>query len=181
MVQAAHEMTITDAGEYQAATAFVKGLKALQKEIKATFDPVVEAAHRAHKEAAGARRKHMAPLEEAERLIKPKMGHYLRERETERIEQEKTLADAGDPVALPAEPKGEGISVAENWTFDITDIWALIKWELAQKAENPALPGPTYLKVDTVKLRKIIKALKADHRIPGVKAYAEDSVRVTSQ
>ncbi len=111
--QSSDIMVYAEAAEIQSLEGLEQGkvwiqtIKALRKEVNATFDPVVDAAHKAHKEAVAARKKHVEPLDAAERLIKGKIGGYLdyveeerrkeaaREMETARKEREKALAAAG--------------------------------------------------------------------------------------
>jgi len=56
----------------------------LREKIGETFDPIIDKAHKAHKEAIAQKKKTEAPLVEAEKIIKPKMGKYREQQERER-------------------------------------------------------------------------------------------------
>lgn len=64
------------------------------------------------------------------------------------------------PVVQSEAPKVAGTSTREDWRFEITD---------------PSAVPREYLLVDEAKLGRIVRALKADATIPGVRVY---SVRV---
>jgi hypothetical protein len=69
-----------------------------------------------------------------------------------------------EPVILPeTTPKVEGISGRQVWKFRII---------------NPALIPREYLIPDERKIGQIVRAMKGETRIPGVEAYAEESVAV---
>ena len=87
----ATEMVISDQPQYKDAADFLLGVKSLQKKIKETFDPIVDAAHRAHKEATTKRKEHLEPVLMAEGLIKGKMVTYTSEQERLRKEREDKL------------------------------------------------------------------------------------------
>ena len=83
--------TITTAAEYIAAGELLKTIKGLSAEIDETFDPIIKAAHTAHKEAITQKNKVAAPLLEAEAILKPRIAGYLREEETKRRNEELRL------------------------------------------------------------------------------------------
>lgn len=80
------------------AHSHLKAIKGLIKEVKETFDPVVEAAHATHKKSVAAKNKHLEPLTSAEGVIKGKIGGYMdiceRQREEEeRLAREKAIKE----------------------------------------------------------------------------------------
>jgi malic enzyme len=82
---------ITTAAEYISAGELLKTIKGLSAEIDETFDPIIKAAHSAHKEAILQKNKVAAPLLEAEGLLKPRIASYLREEERKRQAEEMRL------------------------------------------------------------------------------------------
>lgn len=79
---------IADAEQYQVAAEKLTALAALRKQAKDHHDPVIAAAHAAHKAALAAWKKIDAPIEEAERIVRGAMSDYLtaeRERQQEAI------------------------------------------------------------------------------------------------
>lgn len=79
-------ITVCDQATHDAAAELYIGLTALAKEIDAVHDPAISAAHAAHKAAIAAKNKSALPVEEAKRIIKPKVTAW--ETEQERIRQE---------------------------------------------------------------------------------------------
>src|SRR5262249_33678901 len=79
---------------YVEAGEFLLTVKGLLKEVEDTFEPIIKAAHKAHKEAVAQKRKFSDPLEEAERLVKAKIGMWVEQqrlaaqREEERLKRE---------------------------------------------------------------------------------------------
>jgi hypothetical protein len=68
--------TIVDKPSYTAAAEFLKGVKALRKEIADTFDPHISRAFQAHRALCTEKSTAEAPLTEAERVIKDAMTKY---------------------------------------------------------------------------------------------------------
>ena len=90
-VEKALAIKITDDILYVQAGELLKSLKGLQVQINETFDAPIRAAHAAHKAVLAAKDKHMAPVAEAERIIKPKLATYAQEQEDRRLEEQKRL------------------------------------------------------------------------------------------
>ena len=180
--------------ELVAAADFLDGVVKLKKEIHKTFDPIVKAAHQAHKMATNKRKEILEPVERAERITKRAMGDYrleqekaqrqLEEEEKRRIEAEKAriaetakkLADEGDYAKAAVELRK---------TFDLhsnvpeatpkmdgvsyRDVWRF-------RVVNEALIPRHYLIVDDTKIGGVVRALKGDTDIPGVEVYCDKVV-----
>lgn len=84
IIDEAQTMVIIDNEGLEIAGSLLLGIKDLRKKIAETFDPIIDKAHKAHKEAIAQKKKTEAPLVEAERIIKPKMGKYREQQERER-------------------------------------------------------------------------------------------------
>lgn len=91
----------------------------------------------------------------------------------EAIEEERQLAELSQPAAVAA-PKMAGISTAKTWAVKQIDLLELAK----AAVENPDLLD--YLLPNSVEINKVVKALGARHRIPGVTAIQQESLRVRS-
>jgi len=111
----AEKMEIATTSGYVMAGGFVSGLRSLKKEIEATFEEVVAATHRAHKEAIKARDTHLDPVEKAIAIIKKKLGGFL-----ENAEAALELSAKNGKMDEPL-PKLPGISFRKGWTFRIVD------------------------------------------------------------
>lgn len=111
----------TDAA-YEAAAEFLKDCKALQKEIVSTLKDPIEKANAAHKALTKMRKDHLAPLEQAERLVKGKMGAFVeaqerqareeerrRQEEARKAEEERRLQEAAEAEARGDTAEAEAI------------------------------------------------------------------------
>jgi len=173
-------ITITTHDELQEAAEWLTKNKQTQKFVKDYYEPERKATYDAYTAVTGSIKKFTDILVKAEKTVKKKMADYQmeqdrirREEERKRIaaeeaakkDAEKTGAPAPEPVVAPpsSEPeKTEGVSFIENWTFEIED-----------KAKIPL----EYMIPDEKKIRGVVKAMKGDTNIPGVRAYAETTVR----
>lgn len=176
------------------ASELRRQLKALEAEIRASFDPIVEQAYKAHKEAIAQRDEHLKPVLEAQKKIKDCLSKWkekedlIRLREAMRIaeekrksEEEKRLQQAEllekmgetekaneileQPIFCAPETekiKVEGISFAELWTYEIIN-----------EAEIPR----EYLIPDEKKINAVVKAMKNNIEIPGIKIFKKTIAR----
>lgn len=71
------EFRVTDQASLEEAGRFAKALAELQSQINSSFDPIIEAAHKAHKAALVARHSHLEPLARAEGHLKSQSRAYL--------------------------------------------------------------------------------------------------------
>ena len=184
----AQAMAICDAETFIKATDFLLTIKALRTELDSTFDPVIAKAFAVHKEACTQKRRHEEPLAKAEAIIKSRIAHYHAGQAQQRLEaqrkaqEEAQLQEALDAeargdqasadaalngqgvvaVQLPPEtPKGEGVSFRDQWDFEITDASKLPR---------------EYLVPDLTKIGQVVRAMKQDANIPGVKVFKRQVV-----
>src|ERR1017187_8624590 len=83
----AENFQIKNAEDYKDAGAEARNIKTLMEQVKATFDPICEKAHAAHKEATAQRERHFKPLDRALSFLKNKMAAY------NQIEQDRIAAE----------------------------------------------------------------------------------------
>jgi hypothetical protein len=83
----ANSLQVVDAQTFEYAGEFLKNVKALQKEIADTFDPVIEHWHRKHKSSLEEKKIQLDPLVSIEAEVKNKMRLYSIEVETARREE----------------------------------------------------------------------------------------------
>ncbi|ADK81891.1 hypothetical protein [Sediminispirochaeta smaragdinae] len=165
---------LAEAGEW-----LVKN-KQTQKIVKDHFEPERKETYAAYKAVTDQIKKYTDILTKAERTVKKKMGAYQAEQDRLRIEaaekqrkeaekeREQSRKDGNSAPVIPLPPekkeepvKIEGVSFSENWTFIIE--------------ETDKIPRE-YMVPDEKKIRQVVKALKADTNIPGIKVYAEKTV-----
>ena len=189
----ARSIEIKDTPTYLEASTFYKAIDETIQKVKESFDPIVEQAHKAHKEAIAQRDKHLKPLEAAKSLIKQKMAEYnlkLRQEEEERNrkiaeEMKKQEEEMKLAQALALEQAGEK-ELAEAVLEQPSNIVPLIvaKPEIPNvgvsfrkvwkfRIVNPDLIPRAYLKIDEVKIGQVVRAMKDGANIPGVEVFTE--------
>lgn len=176
------------------ASELLQNLKKLEDEIRSSFDPIVEQAHKAHKEAIAQRDEHLKPVLEAQKKIKDCLSKWKekeelkrlqeamriaeekrKEEEEKRLQQAELLEKMGEtekaneileqPIFCAPETekiKVEGISFAELWTYEIIN-----------EAEIPR----EYLIPDEKKINAVVKAMKNNIEIPGIKIFKKTIAR----
>ncbi len=94
LVDQASAIIIRDQDSMAVANDFSIAIKKMRREIDEAFDPIIEAAHRAHKVALDKKRKYIEPVDAAEKMVKGKIGVYLTEQERIRKEAERRAWEA---------------------------------------------------------------------------------------
>lgn len=194
--QQATALIITSSEQYETAAEMLLSIKSLQKEIDATFDPIVKKAHEAHKEAVAQKKKIEAPLIEAERILKPKMADYvaeqdrIRKAEEERLraialkeEEDRRIAEAAqaeaegnheEAEAIVSEPVYVAPVVVQKTTPSVSGISYRETWdfEITDLAKIPK----EYWILDKVKIAGVVRAMKGATNIPGIRAFSNKTV-----
>lgn len=164
----ARGLLIADDASYSSAGGFLTKLKTMKERVHTIFDPIVKAAYAAHKAATGRRSELLAPIEEADKIVRSELGRYKAEKDRLAAEAAKALAlgdgenelDAAMALAVAdGAPKVAGLSYRKVWRFEVTD-------------EN-AVPR-AYLVPNEEKIWKAIHALGGEAGIPGVRVWSED-------
>lgn len=86
MTEEADRLVITSESTYRAASTFLLGVKALQKEVLDFFAPLKRSAQDVHRKLCAAEKEKVEPLVDVERKVKTRMLQY--ETEQRRIKQE---------------------------------------------------------------------------------------------
>lgn len=121
----ARAIAIADHEGFAQAGEFLLGVKALRKEVDATFDPIIAANHAAWKTALASKAKVETPIAEAERFVKVGMAGYQQaqerlrrvaeeaaRRERERLEREQAAAAAAERGRLEKEAEERRLQAA---------------------------------------------------------------------
>lgn len=179
------------------ANDFLLIIKGLRKEISDTFNPIIEKAHKTHKEAVAQKKKYEVPLIDAEKMVKLQIASYMAEQERirkeieekarreeeerQRIEEEKLkkaqeLEKAGQmeeaekiKEEIPQPKPYLPHEVPKLTNVGIRKIW---KWRVVNKNLIPR----EYLMVDSAKITQLVKSTSGQIKIPGLEIYSEDSV-----
>lgn len=203
IVDQAKAVKVTDASTYTAAGTLWKAIGDMIKEVKDTFDPICDAAHRAHKQAVEKRAKYLDPLAAAQKSIKGLMSAYDAEQERIRREEQARLeAEARKKEeerrlqeAIEAEEalRAQGATKEEvaQETAAILETPVIFAPIVIPKTTPKLQGGPVYRTIwkarivtesliprqymvpDMVKINGVVRSLKAQHGIPGVEAYEE--------
>ena len=203
LVQQAEEIAVRDPATFQEAGGFLRQIAGYLKRVGEVFDPIVDAAHKAHKVAVDQRKKMLEPAQVAERILKGQMAVY-EQAERERVAREQRAADAERRrledearLAVAASPESQGKPVAAAaglpappampiFTPPVTavpkaeGISFRDKWS-AEVVDPMALikavangEAPANLVIpDQQALNRLAGALKGEMRVPGVEARCE--------
>lgn len=193
-LQQAEALAITSNIEYVGAGSIRQVLVNLAKQIGETFDPIVAKAHATHKEAVSQRKKHLEPVEQAQKIIKRKMIGWESEQERLRREEERELQVEAQKqaeeealrAAVAAEEAGD-IEVAEAIIQEPVMAAPVVLPKSVPKVDgfvsrtvwkfritDEKLIPREYLMADEKKLGGIARAMKNDITIPGVEIYPEE-------
>ena len=194
LIKIAKELVIETEEQATEASEMVKKLKELENEIRASFDPVIDKAYKAHKEAIAQRDEHLKPVLEAQRKLKSVLcdWHTKQEqikleearREAERLrklEEEKILAQASQlemqgETKLAEEILNTPVTVSPKYEkpkiqgISFAEIW---DFEILDEKLIPR----EYLIPDEQKIRQIVKATKGELNIPGIKIFKRKVAR----
>lgn len=128
----ARGMIVTDDETNEAAAELLLGIKDLAKEINNTFDPLKKKAHEAWKAICDEQNRHLAPLVEAEKILKGSIGNFAMEKqrrlEEERRSYEAQVRRAEEEARRAAELELErNIEAAEQVGAEPEEIQAMIE------------------------------------------------------
>lgn len=154
--------------QYRKAIEVTKDVKNLQKQIVDTFSAQKELAHKAHKAVIEAEKKYLEPLQTVEKNLKNICSAYFWNLKRAELDAEKEAIKSGVETTVSVTiPEVQGVSYRDNWKMEVVDLMVLVK--AVAKGQQPIsllLPNETAI-------NQIVKALKAETNIPGVKVYSE--------
>lgn len=126
----AHQLQVTDDSMFSLGGELLRDIKALLQEIDAKCDPVIKAAHNAHKAAVAQKKELSAELQEADRVVRAKMAAFVAERER----QQKLLQAAAEAEARKAQES----ALREAQQLEAAGEAELAEMALAEAASAPA-------------------------------------------
>ncbi len=85
-------VVVSNTQDVTKATAIIKGIKGLIEKVEASYGPIVERAHEAHKEAIAQRDKYLKPMKETKKKYEVAITQFAIKQEAE-IREQKRLAD----------------------------------------------------------------------------------------
>lgn len=126
---------VVDLPTYERASDIIRTIKQMAKEVGATFDPMIEKAHQAHKEALAQKAKFVRPLENAERTLKGKMAEWYRA-EQARAEAERKAAEEARSRELAEQRRKADEAMAQAMAEREAEIEAALASGDVDKAEE---------------------------------------------
>ena len=185
-------VAILNQTEYDAAAQLKQELKSFRKQIAETFKPIIDKAHKAHKEAISQMKKVEEPFIAQERRLDPILATWLTEQAKIREEklaemrrekaliEEKALAAAdiaqehGDEEA--ARDIIESVNTLAPAALDKPDSGGIhIRKNWKYRIVDASKVPEQYKKIDESKIGKVVRALGEHASIPGVETYLETS------
>jgi hypothetical protein len=199
-VQSTQALTVTDATTYAEAGERLKFLRNAARKVEDWFRPLVEAAHRAHRELTTRRGETLRPVEaectrltvemsrwkgEQDRLARERAAQQAREEQelarSVALEEAVTLEAQGMPeeaaavveqaIAAPAPVIPIAQAAPKVDGISHRETW---KYEVVDANQIPR----EFLSIDEKKIGAVVRALKGSTRIPGIRVYAEQSTVV---
>lgn len=154
--------------DYELADAFVKAVASEEKRRRDYFKPFKQRAKQVHSDWVAAEAQSVDGLATAKTIVSKKMSKWYAEEQRKKAEEERKAKEAAeavgaDPSAVivqgPAVGAGTGVSgQAEYWVYEIVDA--------SQIPREYMIPNET-------KIAGVVRALKGDTNIPGVKAVKQ--------
>jgi len=142
MIVVKNQLTLVKAND------FFLTIKALRKKIADTFNPIIQKAHEAHKEALNQKALIEAPLVTAETYLNRQVTDYTREQERKRREEEEILRQEAIKAEMERRKKEEDDRLAQAAELEKAgakeEAEALIQ-ETIQEIEKPVevyIPPP---------------------------------------
>jgi len=202
IIDQAKAVIVTNNESYTLAGELWKNIKQMKEEVDNVFKPIIEAAHKAHKEALLQKAKIYDPLDEAGRKIKSSMSAYdeaqeriRREKEIElRKEAMKREEEARLQAAIQAEKAGQKEAAEKILEAPIVEpvvvvskdipkmsggpvyrtVWDMevVDFEALVKAGANKTISINALLPNEVFLRAQARSLKSTMNFPGVKVFS---------
>ncbi len=205
LMAAAESFQIGTPEQYENSGDLLRMIKAKQKEVSATRTGITDPMNAAKKRVMDLFKPITDRLAAAEQTIKAGMLTFTRAEEAKRREAQleldrlaaaerkrledrakkaeakgqdaraEVLTEAAAGAYAPqatAPTKAEGVHTRTTWKAEVTDAHAFIK----AAVDDPNLAP--YIQIDMQKLNALARSLKADMKIPGVRAVSEEAVAV---
>jgi len=179
VLQKVGALEIRSRDDYTPCAELLKAVKQTSKLVTEAFAPEKKKAQDRLNAIRAEEKKWQDPLATAEKQLKKKMSDFeaaeakrIREEQARLEEERRKQAEENGgelfpeppaPPPEPAAPKTEGVHTVTEWHFEVTDPQAVPR---------------EYLVVDEKKIGQVVRAMKGDTDIPGVKVWSTQGVRV---
>lgn len=204
--QNASSVIVHDNASYEQAAQITKSLKQMQKKVKDYWEPLRVSAKKTYDDVLGKKKKMLDPLEQAEKILKGKMGAFVAQQERERREREdaarraaqaetdRKLAEAAD-LEQQGDAMGAEMAMAEAEVYDdaaagitvaskapkvegvaTAKVWKITSIDASKVPVEIA--GMVIRPVDEKLVLNLIKATKGQIKIPGIEFAQDISVSI---
>lgn len=203
-VKTAKELRITTQEDYETAGKYLVSIKTRAKQITDYWKGPKDAAHAAHKAVVDREKQMLAPLKEAEKIIKSSMLNYQaavekarreaeeaarkkQQEEAERLFNEAAKAEAagddhGAAVGLAMAEMVSDMEAAPQVATPTADGTFTKKVWKARVVDAQAVPayfnGMELRTIDMTALNNMAKMSKGSMKVPGVEFYQETNLSV---
>jgi len=202
IIDQAQAVKVVDSESYASAAAVWSQIQDMIKEVKDTFDPICDAAHKAHSAATSKRAKYLDPLEDTGKAVKRLMSFY----DAEQARKAKVEADRLTAIKRKEEEERQiqdALAAAESGDIEESEIILnepTIAPQIIVKKDVPKISGgPVFREMWSAEcfdivalckaiaegkaskelvmpngpaLNKLATALKSTMNIPGVRAVS---------
>lgn len=179
----AQMLVVDDAATMNAAASFLLTVKALAKQVKATFDAPKKAADAAKKALLDAEKSHLKPLEDAEAVVSQKVTAFIvaerarkqKEEDDAKVALAVTLENVGQAETAMAvlesktvveKPKLEGLRQTKNYSAEVVD--------------ESKIPDKYWI-LDTAALNRTARADKEKFDVPGARLVVTEGLAGTGR
>lgn len=198
----ARAIEVKDPESFKAANEFLHGVRGLKKEISNYCDPEIKAADTLHKNLVKKKKEALAPLNEAEGIVGPKIVTYKRKEEEERQraiaearkkeEERRRKEEELRKKAEEAQKEGES-QWSEEFKVEAEQVSkSTFKKELKEAPQVTKIEGTyvrknwkwrlkdeslvprEFLTLDSKKITEHVIRNKDKTNIPGIEAYFEE-------
>ena len=198
----ARGLVITNQDELSVADEFRQDIKALLRSIDDAFDPQIEQAFALHRSLLAKKKEFAGPPLRALEIVNPRIAEYMKERDRARLQTErerqikeqeaKRLAEIA--VDKASELVDEGRAAEANVVLKeaalkageieasapevpekpLADVSLRTTWDF-EVVEAEKIPRK-YMVPDLVTIGKVVRAIKDQTDIPGIRVFAKTSV-----
>ena len=195
LVNYAEMIVVSNDEENAAANDFLSTIKAMSKEIDATFDPILKQQKAAMDETRAQKKRHQDPLLNAEIICKGKMKEFFLAQEKIRREAQAKIDEEARKETERLKKEADAAEKAGNTeqAAALTAAASVVQTNRAEAAPATALKGSVmkywtyrivdaslipraYLTPNTKMLEAQAKATKDTLPIPGIEFYQETTI-----
>jgi len=198
----ARGLVITNQDELSAADQFRQDIKALLRSIDEAFDPQIEQAYALHRSLLAKKKEFAGPPLRALEVINPKIAEYIKEQDRARFQKERErqiseqeakrlaeiavdkaseLVDEGRAAEANAVLKEAALKAGEIEASapeipekPLADVSLRTTWDF-EVVDADKIPRK-YLAPDLVTIGKVVRAMKEQTDIPGIRVFTKTSV-----